>query len=122
MLFHALYASIKPKFDELDGCLKAVADAAVLAKEKKLLRTGYQEHFFFDLLIFNKLRKEMGGNLKWMASGGSYLDPTARIFLQILFACPLMPVYGIVESTAVNFNVMLHDPTSGHVGGPAPNT
>jgi long-subunit acyl-CoA synthetase (AMP-forming) len=60
--------------------------------------------------------------MKWMASGGGYLDPVVRTFLQVLFACPLIPVYGIIESTAVNFVVKNHDPESGHVGGPGPNT
>lgn len=57
-----------------------------------------------------------------MATGGLYLDPAARTFLQALFACPILPVYGIMECTSINFFVKTSDPTLGHVGGPGPNT
>lgn len=69
-----------------------------------------------------EVKKELGGRVRWMASGGGYLDPVARNFLEVVFACPIIPVYGMTENTAVNFSMKSYDPEPGHIGGPGPNT
>mmetsp|Transcript_1425 Transcript_1425/g.2496 ORF Transcript_1425/g.2496 Transcript_1425/m.2496 type:complete len:766 (-) Transcript_1425:115-2412(-) len=55
---------------------------------------------FFNLLVFRKLKKAVGGNLRIALSGGGPLNTEVQIFVRTAFGCPLFQGYGLTETCA----------------------
>lgn len=53
-------------------------------------------HFFS--LVFNKIRKILGGSLRYVLSGGAPLNPETQRFMNICFCCPVVQGYGLTET------------------------
>jgi len=70
------------------------------------------------LLIFKDLRKIMGGNIRWMISGGAPMSATVIDFLKITFGCPILEGYGLTELCGASHIPLKADGKSaGYVGG-----
>jgi long-chain acyl-CoA synthetase len=82
------------------------------------LSSGECDHFFYDKLIFDKIKEIVGGKVRTMISGGDHMDPDVQNFMRVVFGVPLLMTYGLTESTQGSFITDAIDPTSGHVGGP----
>ena len=69
----------------------------------------------YDRLVFRKIRKRFGGNMKFFISGGAPLDKTINEFMWII-GIPVFEGYGLTEtSPAVTLN-SLHENRFGSVG------
>lgn len=112
-----LYQAIKSKFDEATGCKKCLLDKALNAKLKNLRETGAVTHPCYDYLIFNKIKKILGGNVRVMATGSAPISPDILDFLKVVFCCDIIEGYGLTETTA-GLATKKGDPVTGHVGGP----
>ncbi|MBO2452658.1 long-chain fatty acid--CoA ligase [Actinomadura barringtoniae] len=98
------------------------------AQLAKYLGTGpgpslglYAAWALYDLLVYRRIRKELGGNLSYAISGGSPLDPRLNFFFytaQIV----IFEGYGLTETTAAATITPPLSPRPGTVGLPVPGT
>ncbi|MER5480191.1 long-chain fatty acid--CoA ligase [Streptomyces sp. NPDC002734] len=82
------------------------------------LRAGWA---LYDLLVYRRIRKELGGRLRYAISGGSPLDRELNLFF---YAAGVLVYegYGLTETTAAATVVPPLEPRPGTVGRPVPGT
>eukprot|EP00667_Euglena_gracilis_P005107 EG_transcript_5141 len=99
--------------EQKGGVVKKLFDAAYAAKE----RYGYS--YFYDWLVFDKLRTQLlGGRLRLLVSGGGPLSVETQKFMNIVFCCPVGQGYGLTETCGAATIVWATDPSYGRVGPP----
>ncbi|MFG2552959.1 AMP-dependent synthetase/ligase [Streptomyces sp. NPDC048581] len=94
----------------------------------KFLGTGkgpgpglYAAWALYDLLVYRRIRKELGGRMRYAISGGSPLDRNLNLFF---YAAGIIVYegYGLTETTAAATIVPPLKPRPGTVGRPVPGT
>ncbi|WP_406445279.1 long-chain fatty acid--CoA ligase [Streptomyces sp. NBC_01613] len=94
----------------------------------KFLETGkgpgpalYAAWALYDLLVYRRVRKELGGRMRYAISGGSPLDRNLNLFF---YAAGIIVYegYGLTETTAAATIVPPLRPRPGTVGPPVPGT
>ncbi|MFI1171290.1 AMP-dependent synthetase/ligase [Streptomyces melanogenes] len=111
-------------FDRADRIAVRYGEAALnhfLGKGKRpgpALRLG---HALYDLLVYRRVRKELGGRLRYALSGGSPLDPELNLFF---YAAGILVFegYGLTETSAAASLTPPLGPRPGTVGQPVPGT
>ncbi len=75
----------------------------------------------YDLLVYRRVRKELGGRMRYAISGGSPLDRNLNLFF---YAAGIVVYegYGLTETTAAATIVPPLKPRPGTVGPPVPGT
>ncbi|MFG7941744.1 AMP-dependent synthetase/ligase [Streptomyces cacaoi] len=75
----------------------------------------------YDLLVYRRIRKELGGRLRYAISGGSPLDRRLNLFF---YAAGILVYegYGLTETTAAATVTPPLGPRPGTVGRPVPGT
>ncbi|WP_060879083.1 AMP-dependent synthetase/ligase [Streptomyces scabiei] len=75
----------------------------------------------YDLLVYRRIRRELGGRMRYAISGGSPLDRDLNLFL---YAAGVIVYegYGLTETTAAATIVPPLEPRPGTVGRPVPGT
>lgn len=81
-------------------------------------RYGIYKNWFFDLLIFNKIKNIFGGKIIAGLSGSAPLNPDVSAFLQAVLSFRLTEGYGSTEATAANLLRTLNCHEPGNVGVP----
>ncbi|MFD8524244.1 AMP-dependent synthetase/ligase [Streptomyces capillispiralis] len=81
----------------------------------------YAAWALYDLLVYRRVRKELGGRLRYAISGGSPLERDLNLFF---YAAGIMVYegYGLTETTAAATIVPPLGPRPGTVGLPVPGT
>lgn len=94
----------------------------------KFLGTGkgpgpglYAAWALYDLLVYRRIRKELGGRMRYAISGGSPLDRSLNLFF---YAAGIIVYegYGLTETSAAATIVPPLEPRPGTVGRPVPGT
>ncbi|MCI3269503.1 AMP-dependent synthetase/ligase [Streptomyces cylindrosporus] len=94
----------------------------------KFLGTGkgptpalYAAWALYDLLVYRRIRKELGGRMRYAISGGSPLDRNLNLFF---YAAGIIVYegYGLTETSAAATIVPPLEPRPGTVGRPVPGT
>ncbi|MFI6564645.1 AMP-dependent synthetase/ligase [Streptomyces sp. NPDC050534] len=94
----------------------------------KFLETGkgpgpglYAAWALYDLLVYRRVRKELGGRMRYAISGGSPLDRNLNLFF---YAAGIIVYegYGLTETSAAATIVPPLKPRPGTVGVPVPGT
>ena len=75
----------------------------------------------YDLLVFRRVRKELGGRLRYAISGGSPLDRRLSLFFYAAGVL-IYEGYGLTETTAAATVTPPLQPRPGTVGRPVPGT
>jgi long-chain acyl-CoA synthetase len=75
----------------------------------------------YDLLVYRRVRKELGGRLRYAISGGSPLDRELNLFFAAA-GVQIYEGYGLTETTAAATVVPPLEPRPGTVGRPVPGT
>jgi long-chain acyl-CoA synthetase len=75
----------------------------------------------YDLLVYRRVRKELGGRLRYAISGGSPLDRELNLFFYTA-GIVVYEGYGLTETTAAATVVPPLRPRPGTVGTPVPGT
>jgi len=118
-LYNRIYGKIKGGMDEATGCKKWLVTQALNKKTGNLARNGAITHGCYDKLVFSKVAKLLGGKVKLMTTGSAPIDKKVLDFLKICFSCPIVEGYGLTETATGGATTMMHDPVTGHVGGPS---
>jgi long-chain acyl-CoA synthetase len=94
----------------------------------RLLGTGrgpgpglYAAWALYDLLVYRRIRRELGGRLRYAISGGSPLDRELNLFFHAA-GIVVYEGYGLTETTAAATVVPPLRPRPGTVGTPVPGT
>ncbi|MEU6125812.1 AMP-dependent synthetase/ligase [Streptomyces sp. NPDC047123] len=82
------------------------------------LRAGWA---LYDLLVYRRIRKEVGGRLRYAISGGSPLDRDLNLFFYAA-GIVIYEGYGLTETTAAATITPPLKPRPGTVGLPVPGT
>ncbi|MGW8380814.1 AMP-dependent synthetase/ligase [Streptomyces sp. ODS28] len=78
-------------------------------------------HRLYDLLVYRRIRKELGGRLRYAISGGSPLDSRLNLFF-LASGILIYEGYGLTETTAAAVISPPLRPRPGTVGQPVPGT
>ncbi|MCL4119737.1 UNVERIFIED_CONTAM: hypothetical protein GTU68_022259 [Idotea baltica] len=73
-----------------------------------------------DKVIFNKVKAELGGSLRFIAIGGAPLSQQTKLKMNAIFGCNIQVGYGCTETTASLTSMDTDDIRVGHVGYPNP--
>ncbi|KAJ6606501.1 long-chain-fatty-acid-CoA ligase [Mycena vulgaris] len=92
---------------------------AYQAKLDKFHATGDNTHFFWDKLVFRKLRAVLGGNLALILSGSAPISRDVMDFLNVAFSCYVGEGYGMTETCACATKTWPGDAGASGTVGPA---
>ncbi|MFD5571043.1 AMP-dependent synthetase/ligase [Streptomyces cadmiisoli] len=81
----------------------------------------YAAWALYDLLVYRRIRKELGGRMRYAISGGSPLDRDLNLFFHAA-GIIVYEGYGLTETTAAATIVPPLGPRPGTVGLPVPGT
>jgi long-chain acyl-CoA synthetase len=112
-------------FDRADNIGVRFGEAA-LAKFLGTTRKGpglglHAARALYDLLVYRRVRKELGGKLRYAISGGSPLDRRLNFFFYTA-GIVIYEGYGLTETTAAATITPPLRPRPGTVGQPVPGT
>jgi len=71
-----------------------------------------------DKIIFNKIKKLLGGNMRFAITGGAPLSPETHDFIRVCLGLTLVQGYSLTETTCTGTCMMAGDSTTGKVGAP----
>lgn len=78
-----------------------------------------EESWWLSRLVFHKVKKLFGGEIKALFTGGAALAPNVLHFFRIALDVPLMTGYGQTESTACGTTTHAGDMSCDTIGSPA---
>jgi len=55
---------------------------------------GKTKHWFYDTLVFGKVKKILGGKVKTLFTGSAPISQEVIDFLKVSFCCPIIEGYG----------------------------
>ncbi|KAE9551923.1 hypothetical protein FO519_004852 [Halicephalobus sp. NKZ332] len=114
----------------MDRIYKAVHDevrqSSVVSRELFRIcyerkRARYEDGYtslIMNRLVFNKIRRLLGGELRAVLSGGAPLNPETQRFMNICFCCPVVQGYGLTETCGGGTLADQYDLSTGSVGPP----
>eukprot|EP01017_Pseudomicrothorax_dubius_P029894 TRINITY_DN3671_c0_g3_i1.p1 TRINITY_DN3671_c0_g3~~TRINITY_DN3671_c0_g3_i1.p1 ORF type:complete len:675 (-),score=177.18 TRINITY_DN3671_c0_g3_i1:69-2093(-) len=117
-LFNRFHDVINGNFNNVQGCKRSLVNSAVASKLANVRRAADYKHWFYDCLVFNKVKAVFGGRVQFMITGSAPISTDVIDFFKLSAGCPVFEGYGQTESTGASFATTLGDPQSGHVGGP----
>lgn len=128
-IFEKIYGRVKEKTAEKGRMNVAILNWAItVGKEYARLEVAHKpipallglKHKLADKLIFEKIRKAMGGRIRLLVSGGAAL-PEELGYIYIGAGLPIVQGYGLTETSPVITAGRLDDNRVGTVGKPIPN-
>lgn len=119
-LFNKFHDTIKATINQATGLKRKLVNRAIKTKLQNLGDKCEYTHTLYDALVFNKIKKVLGGRVKAMITASAPISVDVIDFLKIAFCCPIIEAYGQTEGTGGEFSTYTYDPFSGHVGGPLP--
>jgi long-chain acyl-CoA synthetase len=87
---------------------------------KRFLKTWNIPTLLLDTIVFNKLKREMGGRVRAMVSGGAALSAPVIEFMETAFGSRVLQGYGLTETSGPSCVQELTDYRRGSVGPPIP--
>ncbi|VDD90057.1 unnamed protein product [Enterobius vermicularis] len=118
-LLNRFYENIHAGVREQSFLKRFLFQTAVKAKLKLLAKGNIVFNTVWDKIVFKKIQKFFGGNLKMIATGGAPISSTVMNFSRIAYGCLVFEGYGQTECSAAGTITLPFDTTAGHVGGPA---
>ncbi|KAI0223595.1 medium-chain fatty acid-CoA ligase faa2 [Massospora cicadina] len=121
-ILHRIYDRIAAVALEGQGLGPSLFRIGLQKKLEKYRRGEGAESLFWDSLIFNKVRKLLGGRVRSLLTGSAPLAPEVLDFLRVVL-CPLIfEGYGLTETAATGCLTLRDEYRSGHVGPPVLGT
>ena len=117
-VFQRVYEGINQKVDKLSEFQRELFRKGVSQKLKDYKESGELTNVFWDALLFNKIRKLLGGRMRFMLTGAAPMSADMLTFLKVVLCCQITEGYGQTEDCAGMLISNAFDPVAGHVGGP----
>ncbi|KAK8724044.1 hypothetical protein OTU49_011412 [Cherax quadricarinatus] len=105
------------KVIEDQGHLKARIFYEALKYKQKQVGPSFASKVL-DALVFNRVKEELGGQLRMLVVGGAPLSPEIHNKIRALFGCTLQVGYGATETSACISSMDTKDSRAGHCGPP----
>jgi len=110
--------AIQGIFGKATGLKATLIKWAVETKLENLRKYGQVTHWFYDAIIFNKVKQILGGKNTILLSGSAPLSKEVMAFIRICFCVPMVEGYGQTEAVAAEFTQHREDMFAvGYVGG-----
>ena len=90
---------------------------ALAIKKRNYFKYHTLEHFFLDKVVFSKIRKKFGRNLKAMLCASAPLPEDISLDIKLLLSCPIVEGWGMTELSGSAFCTNLYDPLNLSNGG-----
>jgi len=74
-----------------------------------------------DAVIFKNFKKQTGGRIRIMLSGGAPISAETHEFLRVAFSCPVTVGYGLTEICGIGTLLPLEHVATDRVGAPSPS-
>ena len=97
-LYNRIYDKVMSGVKAKGGLAEYLFNRAFEAKKHGLSK-GTVKHFFWDTLIFAKIRKKLGGRVRLMMSGAAPIGSHVVDFMRICFSATFVEGYGQTETT-----------------------
>lgn len=104
-------------FEKLTGCKKSTAFSGLETKRKNYEKDLDLHHWYYDSLVFGKVKEKFGGKLRCIISGSAPLPADICRDIKLLLSCPLLEGYGMTELTGASSATSINDHTNLNVGG-----
>jgi len=85
-------------FDKLTGMAKSMALSGLETKRENFKETGQITHWFYDTMVFGKVRSKFGGRIKYLATGSAPLPRDIATDIKVLFSTSIVEGYGMTET------------------------
>ncbi|KAL5256943.1 hypothetical protein ACHWQZ_G012018 [Mnemiopsis leidyi] len=95
---------------------------ATSSKLAEVNRGIVRQNSIWDYLIFKKIRKLLGGNIRIVITGSAPIAPSVLQWYRSVLGCFVIEGYGQTENCGVGTMSLFGDTTPGHVGVPSPLT
>lgn len=118
--FNKIYHKIKENLAKKPKMVQMLFDHAVDSKLASYKATGEIYHPLYDYFVFKVVREIMGGNIRFMVSGGAPLSVEIKNFLTVVFNSPIFECYGMTEAAGSVSSTAIWDRLGDHVGGTLP--
>ena len=109
-------------FDSLPALKKRLAYKAYQTKLENFNKYQTIFHYFYDKLIFNKIRNMFGGNLQIICCSGAPLPRPLANDIKILLSTPIAEGYGMTELSGSAFCTNCYDLSNITQGGVTSST
>ena len=123
-LYNKFYSKIKGNFDAATGCKSWLINKGLETKKYYVsdVDVSSYSHGCYDSLVFNKVKKLLGGRVRMMITASAPISKDVLLFMKACFGCPVLEAYGLSETSGAVTVTHWDDPISGTVGGPMKHT
>lgn len=124
------FAGVPLVYDKIKaGIMKKIANESFMKRLifnfalriKKYAWTHKKSTPLLDKIVFEQFKTGLGGNMRFMVSGGAPLSSSAHLFLASCFGIPLLQGYGLTETCGAGSVMQFGDRGQGNVGPPVPS-
>ncbi|KAK2727732.1 hypothetical protein QYM36_008277, partial [Artemia franciscana] len=116
LILDRIYKNITEKVEKGGQFSKGLFNYAISYKEK-----WYQKGFdtpILNSIIFRSIRSLLGGNVRFLLSGGAPLAPENHSFVRAALCAPILQGYGLTETSSGACIMDIEDRSVGKVGSP----
>ena len=121
-IFQRVYDGINDKLKKRPVVVQKLFQKAMELKMKDYTEKGVLTNLLWDNLVFNEVKKELGGKMRFMLIGSAPMDGYVLNFLRCALSCEIVEGYGQTEDAAGILLTKTYDPKTGHLGGPGYST
>ena len=121
-IFQRIYDEINKTLDKMNPIVKTIFHKAMELKLRDYTEKGVLTNLLWDNIIFNQVRKALGGRMRFMLTGSAPMDGYVLNFLRCALSCEIVEGYGQTEDAAGILLTKTYDPVTGHLGGPGYST
>ena len=119
-MLNKFYEGINKKMGAVTGISGAIARRGLKSKLHELDSKGGFTDGLYDPLVFNKVKKLLGGECHGILSSSAPIAIGVKKFLKVALCCPLIEGYGQTEGVGGQFCQDINETDLDNVGGPLP--
>jgi len=106
------------KMPENEKCKRNLVNGAIRKKREAYDNNRKINSFFYDKLVFSKIRAKFGGRIRAIISGSAPLAPDLARDIKIFFCVPIIEGYGLTEVSGAATCTSYKDLSNYSAGGP----